>query len=357
MASITRRKDSWQAEVRIKGYPAKRKNFSFKDKNVTEAAAKREAKIWVAEVETKLRNNSFISSKHTVKEAIERYIASVLPEKRNAKNELQKYDYWIKTLGDYSIATVSPELIGEQRDKLLKNKAPSTVNRYLAALSAMYTIAVKEWRWSPSNPVSNARKCREPAGRVRYLSDDERERLLSSIYYLGNAQEHKHDRMTAYDYLYYIVIVAISSGMRKNEIMTLKWSQVNLEAGEIILLETKNGKKRNVPVSGHTLRLLRELKHSSTSEWLFPGRDGTKPINIDIPFRRALKAAQIDDFMFHDLRHTAASEMLKSGADIAVIAALLGHSSIQMTMRYAHLMPSKAKEYANLTTDRLWGKS
>jgi len=243
---------------------------------------------------------------------------------------------WFKNeIGNYSLADLSTALIGECRDKLLseigqckKVRSPSTVNRYLAALSAMLTTATKDWQWMEDSPMRNVKKPTESRGRVRYLDDNERAKLLTACKESSN------------DWLYLCVILALSSGMRLSELMGLKWQDVNLKEGYLILHETKNGERRRVPLAGHGLELLKE--HAKVrrldTDLLFPGKTHTdKPIDLRKPFETALSRAEINDFHWHDLRHCTASYLAMNGASLAEIAEVLGHKTLAMVKRYAHL--------------------
>lgn len=225
-------------------------------------------------------------------------------------------------------------MISECRDELLKGKtyrgtvrSPATVVRYLAALSHAMSIAVKEWGWIEQNPVSNVRKPSESRGRVRFLEKDERERLLDAC-----KKSNSH-------FLYPIVILAISTGMRQGEILNLRWKDVDLKRKKLILHETKNNERRAVPIVGLAHEVLSDLRkvRRIDSKLVFPARDPEKPVDIRNAWEAAVTRAEIEDFRFHDLRHTAASYLAMNGATLAEIAEVLGHKTLQMVKRYAHL--------------------
>ena len=176
--------------------------------------------------------------------------------------------------------------------------------------------------------MRKVKKPKEARGRVRFLDDDERQRLLTACQASRNKQ------------LYLCVILALSSGMRQAELMGLKWSDVNLKDGFLILHETKNGDRRRVPLSGLGLELLRE--HAKVrrldTPLLFPGMlHAHTPIDLRRAFEGALKRAEITDFHWHDLRHCTASYLAMNGASLAEIAEVLGHKTLQMVKRYSHL--------------------
>ena len=247
MATITERiaKDGTKrhrAEVRLKGYPTQTATF----KRLTDA------KKWVQDTESAIREGRHFktaeSKKHTFADMVDRYIKAQLPnynEKEQAERK-SKLLWWKDKLGVYLLSDITPPLIVECRDLLGETRSPATVVRYMAALSHAFTIAVNEWQWLHENPAKKVKKPTEPDGRVRFLDDDERQRLLVAC------------KESSSPLLYPCVILALSSGMRQAELMGLKWQDVNLKDGFLILHKTKNGTKRRVPLSGLGLSLLQE---------------------------------------------------------------------------------------------------
>jgi len=326
MASIRNRTNndgstSYRVDVRLKGFPAQRASF----RRITDA------KKWAQQTEAAIREGRYFKTtearKHTLAEAIDRYKDSVLPAKRDHKKQSAQLDWWRNELGAYTLADVTPSLLGEARDTLSKGRSPATVVRYIAALSHVFTIAVNEWEWLENNPMRKVRKPKEPRGRVRILSDDERKALLEACKNSNN------------QYLHAIVVLALSSGMRQGEIMTLRWQDVDIEKGFIVLHETKNNERRSVPLTSYAHELLKEhskLRRLDT-DLLFPGKNPKKPVFIRAPWVEAVKEAKIENFRFHDLRHSAASYLAMNGATLAEIAEILGHKTLQMVKRYSHL--------------------
>lgn len=341
MATITKRIDSagkthYQAKVRLKGHPTQSATF--------ERLA--EAKKWATSTESAIRERRHFKTveaqKHTLRELCGRYIRDVLPTKpKSQANQAAQLRWWAERIGDYALADVTPALIAETRDKLAAQTtrcgtpmSPATVVRYLAALSHAFTLAVEEWHWIEDNPVLKVTKPKEPRGRVRFLSEDERERLLAAC------------RASTSPHLYPVVVLALSTGMRSSEIMGLTWDRVDLQRGRILLEETKNGERRVVPLVGHAADVLREhakVRRLDTNG-LWPSRvHPEKPVDLRQPWVKALEVAQIEDFRFHDLRHSAASYMLMNGASIAELAEVLGHKTLQMVKRYSHLPESHTR--------------
>jgi integrase len=226
----------------------------------------------------------------------------------------------------------------------------------MAALSHCFNVAVNDWGWMEDSPMRKVKKSKEPRGRVRFLSDDEiidgelvegeRTRLLNACQQSSNP------------ILYPVVVLALSTGMRRGEIMKLTWDDVDLNQGRITLRETKNGEIRVVPLVGKALDLL--IKHSKVrhigTQLLFPGKvRKDKPKDLTRPWREALASAQIEDFRFHDLRHSAASYLAMNGASLAEIAEVLGHKTLQMVKRYSHLSEAHTAGVVSRMNERIFG--
>ncbi|MEE8291856.1 MAG: site-specific integrase, partial [Candidatus Tectomicrobia bacterium] len=205
--------------------------------------------------------------------------------------------------------------------------APATVNGYLAALSHALTVAAVEWQWLDASPMRRVRRLREPHGRVRFLSEEERARLLHAC------------RVSQNRWLYPVVVLALATGARKREMLHLTWADVDPHRARITLHDTKNHARRVLPLAGHaldTIRMLAKVRRLDTS-LLFPRADGRHPLDIRYAWAQVLREAGITDFRFHDLRHSAASYLAMSGASLVEMAEILGHKTLQMVQRYAHL--------------------
>ena len=261
---------------------------------------------------------------------IERFLDHPSLKDKTKLNYGHQLKWWISQLGENKLADITPDKISRSRDGLLKKGfQKSSTNRYLAALSSAYSMAVKEFGWTDTNPCSNVRKLSEPRGRTRFLTDDERERLLISCEN-SNAKE-----------LLIIVLLALSTGARKNEIRWLRWGDVNVQIGTVIFRETKNGTIRSVPLVGRGLDLIREwgkIRRLDT-DLVFPGKNPKHPVLFEKSWKKALKESDIEDFRFHDLRHSAASYLIMAGVHMRTVAEILGHKTLAMVQRYSHLSP------------------
>jgi len=317
-----------------------------------------DARLWAQHTETAIREGRYATTaeaqKHTVSDLVERYISDVLPRKPKIHNEYAcQLKWWQAQIGDVLLSDLTPSLISEKRD-LLSEKVTNRntiisnarVNRYMATLSTTITTAVKEWEWMEDNPLRKVSKLKEPRGRVRYLSDEERERLLTAC-----RESHNPN-------LYLTVILAMSTGGRQAEIWGLRWKCVDLKNGLITFEETKNDEPRSVPLTGHALELMMERSKvpGIETDLVFPSRvDRLKHFNFRRPFQMALKAAQIEDFRWHDLRHCAASYLVMAGVDMRTVAEILGHKTMQMTQRYTHLSPEHLKDAVAKMNRKIFG--
>lgn len=338
---------SYRARVRIKGHPVLIQSF----------ASKTLAMKWKRDTESAVEQGKYAydkpSSKNTLAELIDRYIERVLPSKpKNARNVRQHLLWWKQELGSYHLSDIKPNLITQKRDDLLSNltckgssRSPTTVVRYLASLSHAFSIAMRDWEWVQENPVMKISKPKVSNERTRFLSDDERARLLKAC------QESESKG------LYPVVILALSTGMRRGEILTLKWGDIDLDRGAILLQTTKNGERRFVPLVGIVLDLLKSRHvNQSTNSLIFPSpHSPLKPIDIRSAWETALQKTGISNFRFHDLRHTAASYLAMNQASLLEIGTLLGHKTIQMTKRYAHLSNAHIRGLSESLHDKLFG--
>ena len=375
MATITERKGKdgknvYRVQVRMKGHPVETATFPRKT----------DAKKWAQDIESAIRDGRHFKTteakKHTLEDLIDRYIRDVLPTKSEASQRIQKpqLEWWKAQIGVYLLADVTPSLIAEYRDKLLrtpvmrfkdknyhrqrklskdkkviegKARSRASVNRYLAALSHAFTIAVKEWGWLDDTPMRKVTKMKENNAVVRFLSDDEREALLKAC------------KASSSPHLYTVVVLALSTGARKMEILGLRWKDVDTKAGIIRLTKTKNGTPRAIPLQHLALNLVKEkakLRRLDT-DLLFPGDNPKAPVELRKHWVEALQKAKVDKFRFHDLRHSAASYLAMNGATLAEIAEVLGHKTLAMVKRYAHISEQHTVRVVASMNEKIFGVS
>lgn len=356
MAVIERRVDakgqtSYRVKIRMKGFPAQTATF----------ARLTDAKKWANSTEAAILEGRHFkhaeAKRHTLRELIERYKRDVLPGKSESSHKKQASQLdtcaaWVPSerkqpFGDFALADVTPALVGEYRDYLMREgRSGPTTNRYLAALSHAFTVAMKEWGWLDDTPMRKVTKPKENQGRLRYLNEDELKRLRHAC------------KASANPYLYPVVMLALSTGMRRAEIMELTWDRVELGTGRLRLDKTKNKERRMLPLQGEARTALAELGkvRRLDTALLFPSHDNpNKPMDLRKPWEAVLAEAGITSFRFHDLRHTCASYLAMHGVPLLTIAEVLGHKTLQMVKRYAHLSDQHKAEALSLLDKAMFG--
>jgi excisionase family DNA binding protein len=237
--------------------------------------------------------------------------------------------------GRLGLEDVSPLLIEQYRTERLKSGVrKSTTNRELALLKKMFNLAI-DWGFAATNPVLKVKLFSEKDNvKERILSEEEEVRLLAQCA----------------AYLRPIVLAALNTGMRKNEILTLKWGDIDLKQRAILLTKTKSGKRRTIPINGTLLEILEELKAESESEYVFPGPGGRCLATVQRAFESACQRAGVKGLRFHDLRHTFGTRLIRRGVDIVTVQNLLGHYSVTVTQRYTHTGGEQKEEAVELLT-------
>lgn len=301
---------------------------------------KRHAEQWTRQQEVKISeegaNLAAISKRHTVRDAIARYRETILPTKRSSTIPTQDSQliWWDERLGRLALGDVTPARIVMCRDELSDTKSNATVVRYLAAFSHVFSVAIKQWQWCSSNPLKQVEKPKESQGRMRYLTQEERERLLDVC---------KESRSK---YLYLVVNMALYTGARKSEILGLCWGDIDFTNELIHFTKTKNGERRSIPLVEPLLSTLRQYGkvRRIDTDLLYPNDAGTAPENPRTAWEVSVKYAGLKDFKFHDLRHSCASVLVQAGVALPIVGAILGHKSHKMTLRYSHLAPEHLRE-------------
>jgi integrase len=339
MATIEKRTTdkgtAYRAKVRLRGFPPETATFE----RLTDA------REWSKNIEADMKKGRHFgqSKRHTFAELADEYTP-------HAKDRV-RLKYWREVFGPDLLADITPDRIAKQRDKLLAEETPRfatpptgdkeadakrlkkkrsgpTVNRFVAALSVCLAHGVKELRWLEKNPCELVKKPKENRGRVRFLSDDERGKLL--------------DACRPHPDLYLALVLSLTTGARQAEVMSLRWGQIDFNRQVITLHATKNGERRALPLVGEAFTLLqaRSKVRNLKDDRIFPPSGRAKKaayIDLRAPWEAALKSAGITDFHWHDLRHTAASYLAMSGVSLVEIAKVLGHRTLAMVARYSHL--------------------
>ena len=280
-----------------------------------------------------------VEPEHSFDDLLVRYIKAIWNEIRSP----ERMKYAVQRLMPYFTGRVMERLRRSDVSAYIeKRKAdgvgPATINRELDLLSAAINYARKRWEWDIQNPVAGM-SCKVPEGRLRWLSRAEADVLI------GEAEKEPKS-----PHLADFVRLALNTGCRKNEMLKLSWDRVDLRAN-VLRLEgehTKSGKRRAVPLNEEARRALLNrarfrAQFCPDSPWVFAHKSGERIQFMQNGFQAACGRAGITDFRVHDLRHTCASWLVQGGVPLLEVSKLLGHSTIEMTERYAHLATENLK--------------
>ncbi len=310
----------------------------------TGKTTKREARDFLDERKKEARHNELPDAKRInckFAELASKYDTLVEIQKgyRSKKTFIRQL---VEEFGNLDVNDLNTMIVEQWQTRLLKVCAPATVNRKLACLKHMLTKAV-DWNIATENTLKQVRKVKfskENNRKLRFLSFDECQRLIDCCL----------------PHLKPIVITALNTGMRRGEILSLKWAQVDLRHGYISLNDTKSGEGREIPMNNTLMCLFEEMPHSIESVHVFTGKYGDPFKDVKHSFNTALRKAEILNATFHTLRHTFASHLVMKGVDLTTVKELLGHKSLNMTLRYSHLAPEH-KTKAVKVLDEEFGKS
>ena len=245
-------------------------------------------------------------------------------------------------LGGKRLSEISPfDLERYRRSRKQTGVSDVTINRELAFLRHLYTMAIT-WGKASENPVKKVRFARENNGRLRILSLEEEARLLA------NCRPQ----------LWPLVITALHTGFRSAELLSLMWKDVDFRRNLITVQAAyaKNGENRSVPMNTVLTTMLTAVRMSKVAGPVFCNRQRTPYRSFRTAFERAVRKAGLEDFTFHDLRHTFASRLVMAGVDLPTVQALMGHKDISMTLRYTHLS-SDHKQRAVMALEQFGEKS
>lgn len=291
-----------------------------------------QARAWAVEVEQdKARLEAYADhGSMSFQEVVKVFLAQY--EGRD-KDFTRRLHLWADWLGTTKLDDVTPALIRTMLDKYGKTHnrygeplSGATLNRMKAAVSSLFSYAVSE-NFTTTNPARSIRARKEAHHVIRWLSEDERTRLLAAC------KESKWPK------LYLLVLMALATGARRGDLIGLRWSDIDLENRLAHVARTKNGSSRVLSLSLPVVQELKRFEKEAASNGLVfcLETDSSKPKSFDPLWYEALRQAKVERFRFHDLRHTTASYLAQNSVPLHTIAEVLGHSSLQTTMRYAHL--------------------
>ena len=274
----------------------------------------------------------------TLSELAKEYIPYAEANKATSTVQREKFTMRIllSAFRNKKLVEITNQDIEHYMQKRKQEVKPASVNRELALLRHMLNKAV-DWGDLETNPARKVKPFKEPPGRIRYLSNGERERLLEECKRSDNPL------------LYPIVLTALYTGMRKGELQRLTWDDVDLTERSIAVMQTKNNEVRHIPISDDLLPvLLALLNENPHSYYVFSTPDGNKPCgNWRRAFETACRRADVANFRFHDLRHTFASYLGMSGCNAFEIKALTGHKTLAMAARYTHISDVQLRTAVN----------
>ena len=252
--------------------------------------------------------------------------------KASYKHNIGQFSRIKKYFGNVYLYEITPDKLEAYRAfRLSQEVAKPTVNREMALLKHAFNKAI-EWNKAKENPVEKIKFYSEKERkRVRYLEMEEKRRLLNAC--------PSHIKS--------LVFFALNTGMRQGEILGLKWEEIDFNLNQVRVSHSKAGKPRYVPINSELVNMVKSI--SGESVYVFgKGQEKPKWPSFRGSFEAAVKRAGLDDFRFHDLRHCYASDLVMKGVDLKTLAELLGHSTTQMTERYAHLSPARLRAAVEL---------
>jgi len=309
-----------------------------------------DAKAALAEIQIAKKRGTFIDANAapTFRQYAGAYLESVSVHKESHERETRLMQNLKGFFGDARLSKVTRTRVIEYRKIRAKQVKPATVNREIALLRHMFNVAIDQSlvAMNPARGGPGLRAFKE-SRRNRYIEMDGIANLLAAID--ARIAKNSENKLKApakkyWQYLHAAVVTALHTGMRKGEILTLRWRQINWEKSRIELEKTKNGDPRRIPMDSILAHELGEHRQRvKNEEFVFPSFDRNGKVvplaDVKVSFGIALKDASITDFRFHDLRHTFASHYAMSGGNLYTLAKILGHKDIKMTQRYADLSP------------------
>jgi integrase len=308
----------------------------------------KDARKWMTLVEADIiagRHFPEQKARHTVNELFDQYQRDVMPLKAPETQRNQGYtiQYWRETFGHRYIDEIQPYEIKAHLTALTRQgKAPATITKYHTTLSHAYQTAMVDYQWIETNPCRLVRTPALPPGRVRYLSDEERSRLLHEC------------RRSRNRFLYPLCVMALYTGLRRSSLLGLTTQNTDVVKGTISLPTTKNKRPLTLPLVGEALHIARELAKTSKDGYLFPRRRGYPWYYYRRAWEKAVKRARLDDSLkFHDLRHCTSSYLVQAGVPLYVVSQILAHAKVVSTQRYSHLHTDQLRDALEILAQRL----
>ncbi|RYD60009.1 MAG: site-specific integrase [Sphingomonadales bacterium] len=350
MATIQKRGRSWRAQVRRNGQKfsgtfdtrAEAKAWAIVKESevirkVAELPAGETAAADNSEIEVRLPSiaPSNVGEGATVADAFRRYAKEVSVKKRGRRWETVRFNSLIRDYPVFQrpIVSITAPDIADWRDHRLMCVAPATVNRDLCLISSVFTLAMKEWRMGLTvNPCSLVTKPRKSRPRTQRISQNERERIIEKLGWDGSSRPEKPGQWVGFAFY-----LALETAMRKGEILSLQWRNIDFEARYAHLEITKNGDERYVPLSQAAIALLKIVKDREPEARVVP-IESAYFCSLFIDAKRDAGLAHIH---FHDSRREAATTMAPKLTNVLELAAITGHKSLAMLQVYYKPKPSE----------------
>ena len=309
MANITKIKSGYRAQIYYQGH---------RDSKV--CRTKREAEAWAFQRVELLKSK--VTDQHTLGAAIDRYVLEVVPTKRGNNKEHIRFQAMKRDMPiNLPMADLTPEVIAEYRDKLLKRGlSAGSVLRYIGQLSSMLETARREWRWIAYNPVRDVRKPRAPDHREVTINTRQTRLMLKTLGYSPVKPVRTVSQSCAAAFLF-----ALRSGMRAGEICGLTWTNVHEDYCRLPVTKTK---PRDVPLMDKAVRILNRMR-GFDDVLVF----GIKSQTLDALFRKARVKAGLSGFVFHDARHSAATN-LANKVDVLTLCKIFGWTNTSQALTY-----------------------
>lgn len=288
---------------------------------------------------------------------------------KTAKARIDVFNKSFAHLMDYQLSDIKPHLIEQWRiERKAKGNSNATINRQICNLQSCLSRAV-EWEVIEKHELNKIKRLPEDNSKVRYLSKVEEKALRATMRERDarikqermNGNKHRAERSydllpclsqrTFADHLEPIVLLAMNTGMRRGEILSLRWDNVNFDTKTLTVLfeNAKSGKTRHIPLNGEALRTLQSWQADTDNKGIvFKGQSGNAMTDIGKGWDKLLEDAGITKFRFHDIRHHFASKLVMASVDLNTVRELLGHGDLAMTLRYAHLAPEHKAAAVNL---------
>lgn len=312
---------------------------------------KRLAEAILCKVKVQIAEGRFFETREeqerTFRELMDRYLKerSALKAPKSDTRDRSALKHLLPVFGDLVLAEITPKrLAGYKAQRRIEGAAPATINKELQLARHAFNLAVREWEWCRENPMH--RVSMEPVRNEvdRWLSAAEEDRLMGA----------------SSPWLREIIVFGLNTRMRQGEILNLLWQDVDFSRGILLVMKSKNGTRRTIPLNAKVYELLASKQAATKSSrgpvFTTPRGNALQVRFLVREFCEARDRAGIPDFRFHDMRHTFATRLVQRGVDLYKVQRLLGHKTSLMTQRYAHHSPESLRDGVNVLNDCVVGK-